>query len=78
MGQQIARAVAAFGQGADQRAAAFQDHRPAKHILLLRAADEALRRAKLDGGNRVCVFQQQGYLYTAVSDDWEPPGLTPQ
>ncbi len=44
---------------------------------LLRAADEALRRAKLDGGNRVCVFQQQGFLYTAVSDDWEPPGLTP-
>jgi diguanylate cyclase (GGDEF)-like protein len=43
---------------------------------LLRAADEALRRAKLDGGNRVCVFQQQGYLYTAVSDDWSPPGLS--
>lgn len=36
---------------------------------LLRGADEALRRAKLDGGNRVCVFQQEGYLYTAVSSD---------
>lgn len=36
---------------------------------LLRGADEALRRAKLDGGNRVCVFQQQGYLYTPVSSE---------
>src|SRR5690606_20256735 len=36
---------------------------------LLRGADEALRRAKLDGGNRVCVFQQQGYLYTPVGSD---------
>ncbi len=41
---------------------------------LLRAADEALRRAKLDGGNRVCVFQQQGYLYTPVGDERETGG----
>jgi diguanylate cyclase (GGDEF)-like protein len=40
---------------------------------LLRGADEALRRAKLDGGNRVCVFQQQGYLYTPVSSEGEGP-----
>jgi two-component system cell cycle response regulator len=34
---------------------------------LLRAADAALRQAKRDGGNRICVFQQEGYLYTPVS-----------
>ena len=33
---------------------------------LLRAADVALTQAKRDGGNRICVFQQQGYLYTPV------------
>src|SRR5687767_4041040 len=33
---------------------------------LLRAADTALHQAKRDGGNRICVFQQQGYLYTPV------------
>jgi two-component system, cell cycle response regulator len=33
---------------------------------LLRSADTALMQAKRDGGNRVCVFQQQGYLYTPV------------
>ncbi|HVU02707.1 MAG TPA: diguanylate cyclase [Polyangiaceae bacterium] len=35
---------------------------------LLRAADTALRQAKRDGGNRICVFQQEGYLYTPVSE----------
>jgi diguanylate cyclase (GGDEF)-like protein len=35
---------------------------------LLRAADAALVQAKRDGGNRICVFQQEGYLYTPVSD----------
>jgi two-component system cell cycle response regulator len=29
---------------------------------LLRAADAALAQAKRDGGNRICVFQQEGYL----------------
>jgi len=33
---------------------------------LLRAADAALLQAKRDGGNRICVFQQHGYLYTPV------------
>jgi diguanylate cyclase (GGDEF)-like protein len=41
---------------------------------LLRAADTALRQAKRDGGNRICVFQQEGYLYTPVSEtDAAPP-----
>jgi len=31
---------------------------------LLRAAESALNQAKRDGGNRICVFQQQGYIYT--------------
>lgn len=34
---------------------------------LLRAADAALSQAKRDGGNRLCVFQQQGYLYTPMA-----------
>jgi two-component system, cell cycle response regulator len=33
---------------------------------LLRAADAALHQAKRDGGHRICVFQQHGYLYTPV------------
>ena len=33
---------------------------------LLRAADSALHQAKRDGGNRICVFQQHGYVYTPV------------
>lgn len=36
---------------------------------LLRAADSALHQAKRDGGNRICVFQQHGYLYTPVVGD---------
>lgn len=34
---------------------------------LLRGADSALRAAKRDGGNRICVYQQQGHMYTPVS-----------
>lgn len=34
---------------------------------LLRAADAALNQAKQGGGNRICVFQQQGQIYTPVS-----------
>jgi len=31
---------------------------------LLRAADAALLHAKREGANRICVFQQQGFIYT--------------
>jgi diguanylate cyclase (GGDEF)-like protein len=31
---------------------------------LLRAAEAALTQAKRDGGNRICVYQQQGYIYS--------------
>ena len=34
---------------------------------LLRAADAALVQAKKEGGNRICVYQQQGYIFTPVS-----------
>lgn len=49
---------------------------------LLRGADTALRQAKRDGGNRICVFQQEGYLYTPISEHLAslssaPPGARP-
>jgi two-component system, cell cycle response regulator len=31
---------------------------------LIRAAESALGQAKREGGNQICVFQQQGYIYT--------------
>lgn len=58
---------------------------------LLRAADSALAQAKREGGHRICVFQQQGYIYTPslgstgsrdrrpspASDSWRP-GAAPR
>ncbi|HKQ71411.1 MAG TPA: diguanylate cyclase [Polyangiaceae bacterium] len=40
---------------------------------LVRAADGALQQAKRDGGNRICVFQQQGYIYTPAISAAAPP-----
>ncbi len=31
---------------------------------LIRAAEAALSQAKREGGNRICVFQQQGFIYS--------------
>jgi diguanylate cyclase (GGDEF)-like protein len=44
---------------------------------VLRAADAALAQAKRDGGSRICVFQQEGYLYTPLSDSSSPPPVPP-
>jgi diguanylate cyclase (GGDEF)-like protein len=33
---------------------------------LLRAAEASLLRSKRDGGDRICVFQHQGYIYSPV------------
>jgi diguanylate cyclase (GGDEF)-like protein len=42
---------------------------------LVRAADGALQQAKRDGGNRICVFQQQGYVYTPTIGSGVPHGV---
>jgi diguanylate cyclase (GGDEF)-like protein len=57
---------------------------------LLRAADSALAQAKREGGHRICVFQQQGYIYTpslgssptrdrraSSTDSWRPGAERP-
>ncbi len=36
---------------------------------LLRAAEQALLGAKREGGGRVCIFQQDGLLYSQTTDD---------
>lgn len=36
---------------------------------LLRALEAALLEAKRRGGNRLCVFQQEGFIYTPAGDD---------
>ena len=36
---------------------------------LLRALEAALLEAKRRGGDRLCVFQQEGFIYTPSGDD---------
>ncbi len=39
---------------------------------LLRAAEASLLRSKRDGGDRICVFQHQGYIYSPPSQSVAP------
>jgi diguanylate cyclase (GGDEF)-like protein len=43
---------------------------------LILAADRALGQAKREGGGRVCVFQQDGQIYTPTAGDMESPFRT--
>jgi two-component system, cell cycle response regulator len=45
---------------------------------LLRAAESSLNQAKREGGNRICVFQQQGYIYTPSGGAEAAPAAEPQ
>jgi two-component system, cell cycle response regulator len=40
---------------------------------LLRAAEASLLRSKRDGGDRICVFQHQGYIYSPNVAGGQPP-----
>ena len=40
---------------------------------LLRAAEASLLRSKRDGGDRICVFQHQGYIYSPNVASGQPP-----
>jgi diguanylate cyclase (GGDEF)-like protein len=45
---------------------------------LVRAAEAALAQAKREGGNRICVFQQQGYIYSPSFPSGSAPAPAPQ
>ena len=42
---------------------------------LVSAADNALTQAKQSGGDRICVYQQEGYLYTPMDPESPGPGV---
>ncbi|WP_437490930.1 diguanylate cyclase [Sorangium sp. So ce1014] len=44
---------------------------------LIRAAESALHQAKREGGNRICVFQQHGQIYTPTGSAEPPPPPPP-
>ncbi|WP_437562458.1 diguanylate cyclase [Sorangium sp. So ce542] len=44
---------------------------------LIRAAESALHQAKREGGNRICVFQQHGQIYTPTASADPPPPPPP-
>ncbi|WP_437818711.1 diguanylate cyclase [Sorangium sp. So ce1078] len=44
---------------------------------LIRAAESALNQAKREGGNRICVFQQHGQIYTPTGSAEPPPPPPP-
>ncbi|KYF91308.1 diguanylate cyclase response regulator [Sorangium cellulosum] len=44
---------------------------------LIRAAESALNQAKREGGNRICVFQQHGQIYTPTGSAEQPAAPPP-
>lgn len=44
---------------------------------LIRAAEAALSQAKREGGNRICVFQQQGFIYSPAVGSAKSSQLAP-
>ena len=45
---------------------------------LIRAAEAALAQAKREGGNRICVFQQQGFIYSPTFAPVHDGGSAPK
>lgn len=45
---------------------------------LLRAAEASLLRSKRDGGDRICVFQHQGYIYSPSASGSPPASPAPK
>ena len=45
---------------------------------LVKAAETALHRAKRDGMNRICVFQQEGLIFSPVMSPAMPGAAPPR